>query len=90
MYGTNICYIRGFYPKGGGKVVIAVKPITHIRPIRLMERGKLQEVTLEGYATEGIPPHVSECLFTERKYFVINVCDLIFICTLLALLIRYK
>ena len=51
--------IRGFYPKGGGEVVIAVEPAPRIEPIALTERGQLTELKIECYATREIPSHVS-------------------------------
>ena len=53
--------IRGFYPKGGGEVRVTVDPLPKINPILLTNRGKLEDLTIECYATKEIPNHVSGC-----------------------------
>jgi RNA 3'-phosphate cyclase len=37
---------RGYFPKGGGKVIAEIFPIKNLKPINLMERGKI--LSLEG------------------------------------------
>jgi RNA 3'-terminal phosphate cyclase (ATP) len=56
---------RGFYPKGGGEVVIAVEPAPRIEPIALTERGQLTELKIECYATREIPSHVVPCILAS-------------------------
>lgn len=34
----------GFYPRGGGRVRAAVRPVTKLSPLRLMERGPLKRI----------------------------------------------
>jgi RNA 3'-terminal phosphate cyclase (ATP) len=50
---------HGFYPRGGGIIVVQVAPVDRLRPIQLRERG----AGLRGYAEAyvcGIPVHVAE------------------------------
>jgi RNA 3'-terminal phosphate cyclase (ATP) len=49
----------GFYPRGGGKVRAELAPAREIRPLRVTERGKLQEV--RGYSAVGnLPISIAE------------------------------
>jgi RNA 3'-phosphate cyclase len=34
----------GFYPRGGGNVLAAIRPASHLRPLRLTERGALKRI----------------------------------------------
>lgn len=31
----------GFYPAGGGKIRVSIRPVTHLKPIELLERGRI-------------------------------------------------
>ncbi len=32
----------GFYPAGGGKIRVSIRPVQHLKPIELLERGRIQ------------------------------------------------
>lgn len=44
---------RGFYPKGGGKVKITIKP-AKLEPLNLTERGKLEKIDVWSIASENL------------------------------------
>lgn len=46
---------RGFYPKGGGKVQVRIKPLTApLRPMNLTNRGTVRHVSIRAFRTAGI------------------------------------
>ena len=48
----------GFYPKGGGEIIIEVEGGKLTQPIDLTERGRLEELTVF-IVTSGLPDHVA-------------------------------
>ncbi len=39
---------RGYYPKGGGEVVLKVNPVKELSPINLTERGNITKIYWQG------------------------------------------
>lgn len=54
---------RGFYPKGGGEVVVEAEgPLAGGAPFRLSERGPLREIRIASFASEELASRrVAEC-----------------------------
>ena len=50
---------RGFYPKGGGEVEVAVTPAPAIRPVSWCERGPMTRIAGRAYSL-GLPGHIVE------------------------------
>ncbi len=50
---------RGFYPRGGGKIVVRTRPVGQIRPLVLTERAKVTRVRGLSYS-QGLPSHIAE------------------------------
>ncbi len=49
----------GFYPKGGGKALLAIQPISELKPIPLIDRGPL--IKIYGLsAVSNLPHHIAE------------------------------
>jgi len=44
----------GFYPKGGGKVKVTIKPCKKIKPINLIERGNMEKIEVRSIASETL------------------------------------
>ncbi len=55
---------RGFYPKGGGKVRVTIKPCKEIKPLNLLKRGKLEKIDGASIASESL----SERRVAERHF----------------------
>ncbi|XP_037090891.1 RNA 3'-terminal phosphate cyclase-like [Pollicipes pollicipes] len=51
---------RGYFPRGGGQVDISVTPVTQLRPVDMLESGKLVRVTGIAFAA-GKPPRRNDC-----------------------------
>ncbi|MFQ6061505.1 MAG: RNA 3'-terminal phosphate cyclase [Thermoplasmata archaeon] len=50
---------RGYYPRGGGRVVLHVEPVTGLDPLALGERGKI--LRIGGIAHTGnLPSHIAD------------------------------
>ena len=50
---------RGYYPRGGGRVVSAIEPCSALKPMELVSRGKLSGVELVS-RSGSLPRHVAE------------------------------
>ncbi len=50
---------RGFYPAGGGEIVLSVRPTPRLAPLRLTERGPVRAVRAEA-VLEHLPRHIGE------------------------------
>ena len=45
---------HGFYPKGGGKVLVNINPCKEIKPLNLTERGKFTRTDIRAGVSEGL------------------------------------
>ncbi|MGZ5545237.1 MAG: RNA 3'-terminal phosphate cyclase [Limisphaerales bacterium] len=50
---------RGFYPAGNGRFTVLIKPASHLSPIQLLERGKIQRCRATAIVA-GLPEHVAQ------------------------------
>ncbi|WP_456474656.1 RNA 3'-terminal phosphate cyclase [Candidatus Pyrohabitans sp.] len=50
---------RGYYPKGGGRVKVRIKPVEKLKGMRLLQRGKLLGVEGTAHAS-NLPRHIIE------------------------------
>jgi RNA 3'-terminal phosphate cyclase (ATP) len=70
---------RGHYPKGGGMIEMQIAPISHLRPIRMVERGAVEGIEGISHCVK-LPAHVAERqarsareILTERGYEKVNI-----------------
>lgn len=49
----------GFYPQGGGRIVLEVEPITALRPAQFLDRGKRQRLTAYALVAQ-LRPEIAE------------------------------
>lgn len=49
----------GFYPAGGGKMEIDIKPVAKLQPLELNERGKLKTIKAKAYVA-NLPDQIAE------------------------------
>lgn len=49
----------GFFPRGGGRIHLRVRPTAFLQPVDLSERGKLEKLTAY-IVTSGLPDHVAD------------------------------
>ncbi len=50
---------HGFYPAGGGELLLEIAPVTKLRPLHLRERGLLRQVSAEALIA-GLPVNIAE------------------------------
>lgn len=55
-----LCY-RGYYPKGGGEVVVQMSPVKQLNPINLTDRGSVTKIHGRAFVAGVLPLKVS-CL----------------------------
>jgi RNA 3'-terminal phosphate cyclase (ATP) len=61
---------RGFYPQGGGEMVVGMARGEHVLPLSLGERGRFQKITGVCF-TQKLPDHIAERMAsTARKTLV--------------------
>ena len=54
LYSLGIIY-RGYFPKGGGEVIVRCPPVREIPPIILTEEGQLVSVTGTAFVAGVLP-----------------------------------
>ena len=50
---------HGFYPAGGGRFTVLIKPASQLSPIQLLERGKIQRCRAMAIVA-GLPEHIAQ------------------------------
>lgn len=59
---------RGYYPKGGGEVIVRMSPVKQLNPINLTDRGSVTKIYGRAFVA-GVLPFKVSCLDGLR-----NVC----------------
>ena len=71
-YKAEINVLReGFYPKGGAEVILKIYPVKKLKPIELIDRGKLLEIRGRSVAA-NLPGHISERQAKSAEEFLRN------------------
>ena len=50
---------RGYYPKGGGEVVVTVNPIKQLSPVTMTERGTITKIYGRAFVAGVLPYKVT-------------------------------
>lgn len=58
LSGSGVC--RGFYPRGGGEVIVEATPISLLRNIELLDRGNIIQVTGRAFVAGTLPVKVDD------------------------------
>lgn len=53
---------RGYFPKGGGEVIVNVKPVDEIKPINLTNRGYISDIYGWSFVAGTLPAHVAHSI----------------------------
>jgi len=59
MYRLQWCIDSGFYPRGGGEVTVEASPVSSLRPVELLDRGNIVQVTGRAFVAGTLPVRVS-------------------------------
>lgn len=46
---------RGYYPKGGGEVVVTVNPVKELQPVIMTERGNITKIYGRAFVAGVLP-----------------------------------
>lgn len=46
---------RGYYPKGGGEVVVTVNPVKELQPVLMTERGTITKIYGRAFVAGVLP-----------------------------------
>ncbi|MGF1613465.1 MAG: RNA 3'-terminal phosphate cyclase [Gammaproteobacteria bacterium] len=49
----------GYYPKGGGRIKVRIKPVSHLTALDLVDRGPVRNITAVATVV-GLPRHIAE------------------------------
>ena len=52
----------GFYPKGGGEVMVKCSPIDHFKPVELMSPGNITNINISSHVAGVLPIKVNQVL----------------------------
>ena len=58
MTNEMTCDDSGFYPRGGGEVVVEANPIPSLRCVELLDRGNVVQVTGRAFVAGTLPVRV--------------------------------
>lgn len=47
--------LRGYYPKGGGEVMVTVNPVKELQPVTMTERGNITKIHGRAYVAGVLP-----------------------------------
>ncbi|CAN7998708.1 unnamed protein product, partial [Ixodes hexagonus] len=53
---------RGYFPKGGGVIEVHVEPVAALKPVELVEPGKVVKVTGRSFVAGVLPPKVAHAM----------------------------
>lgn len=72
-YEVDICSIlpRGYYPKGGGEVIVRMSPVKQLDPINLTDRGSVTKIYGRAFVAGVLPLKVS-CLSAVYEHLDIT------------------
>ncbi|XP_044747376.1 RNA 3'-terminal phosphate cyclase [Coccinella septempunctata] len=51
---------RGYFPKGGGKVLINIKPVNNLKPVTLLDRGEIISIHGWSFVAGSLPFRLAE------------------------------
>lgn len=78
-----LCF-RGYYPKGGGEVLVSVDPVKELRPVTLTERGSITKIHGRAFVAGVLPFKVkfprTGSRVVLRRVVVVFVCWSEFVC----------
>lgn len=73
---------RGFFPRGGGEVQIAVSPnIKTISPITMVDRGDICSIAIHAFSAGKLPPHLAEKMAKSARTRLAHICHIIHVST---------
>lgn len=62
---------RGYFPKGGGEVIVSVNPIESLKPVDMTERGNITKIYGWSFVAGTLPERLSQ-LMTDSATSVLR------------------
>lgn len=62
--------VRGYYPKGGGEVMVTVNPVKELQPVTMTERGNITKIYGRAFVAGALPFKVKLLLQHTRHAFI--------------------
>ena len=84
------CCGRGFYPRGGGEVVVDANPMSSLRSFELLDRGSIVQITGRAFVGGTLPVKVAESLDFFGFLFSYNYMETWLSSILLSLLLLLR
>lgn len=69
-----ILFYRGYYPKGGGEVIVQMSPVKQLNPVNLTDRGSVTKIYGRAFVA-GVLPFKVSCLDVLRNGCIIICLD---------------
>uniref|UniRef100_A0A8C7CC37 RNA 3'-terminal phosphate cyclase n=1 Tax=Neovison vison TaxID=452646 RepID=A0A8C7CC37_NEOVI len=80
---VSVCYTfcRGYYPKGGGEVIVRMSPVKQLNPINLTDRGSVTKIYGRAFVAGVLPFKVAKdmaaaavrCIRKEIRDLYVNI-----------------
>lgn len=65
---------RGYFPKGGGEVIVKVQPVSRLNGVKLTEQGNVTSINGWSYVAGTLPVHLSDRMADGAKKVLQKVC----------------
>ncbi|XP_054278578.1 RNA 3'-terminal phosphate cyclase [Macrosteles quadrilineatus] len=72
-FGASFNYdliLRGFYPKGGGKLRVEISPVKHLSPVEMVEPGSIKRIWGSAYTAGNCPLVVGKLMAQSAESFL--------------------
>lgn len=66
---------RGYFPKGGGKVLINIKPVNSLKPVTLLDQGEIRSINGWSYVAGTFPIKMAEQMASEASGILGRICN---------------
>ena len=54
----HCCSLRGYYPKGGGEVIVTVQPVSQLKAVEMVDPGSVIKITGTAFVAGVLPVKV--------------------------------
>ena len=72
VHSSQIEFYRGYFPKGGGEVVVKCSPVKSLQPIDMTEFGSMTKMYGRAFVAGNIPIRVGTFMSTFHSFVIEN------------------
>ena len=73
VHNSQIEFYRGYFPKGGGEVVVKCSPVKSLQPIDMTEFGSVTKTYGRAFVAGNIPMRVGTSMLTLHSFVIENI-----------------